>query len=182
LLVWAVYIILSPSVVVHSWVILPTPYVEGLKFLASNDTGSSPGFLLGVSWTGANVWFWPATLLVKLSTPILVLLVAGPLVLIALVRSGRVDRTTWRQTVVAVILPALVLFAFELPGPRTLGVRYLLPSISLWTVAASPLALVIGRRLMALALAAVLAAAAAITVASYPHSISYTAAPFRPGY
>ena len=27
------------------------------KFLASNDTGSSPGFLLGASWTGANIWF-----------------------------------------------------------------------------------------------------------------------------
>jgi hypothetical protein len=111
-----------------------------------------------------------------------VLLVSGPLVLIILVRSGRVDRSTWRQALVGVILPALVLFAFELPGPRTLGVRYLLPSLSLWCVAASPLALVAGRRLMVLALAAVLAAAAAITVASYPHSISYTAAPFRPGY
>jgi len=182
LLVWVIYIALDPSVVLHSWFLVPRPYLDGLKYLASNDTGSSPGFLLGVSWTGANVWFWPATLLVKLSTPVFVLLVAGPLVLITLVRSGRVDRTTWRQTLVAVILPALVLFAFELPGPRTLGVRYLLPSISLWTVAASPLALVIGRRLMALALAAVLASAAAITVASYPHSISYTAAPFRPGY
>lgn len=182
LLVWAVYIILDPSVVLHSWFLVPRPYFDGVKYLATNDTGSSPGFLFGVSWTGANVWFWPATLLVKLSTPILVLLVAGPLVLIVLVRSGRIDRSTWGQTLVAVILPALVLFAFELPGPRTLGVRYLLPSISLWTVAASALALVVGRRLLALALAAVLASAAAITVASYPHSISYTAAPFRPGY
>ena len=182
LLVWAVYIILDPGVVVHSWFLVPRPYLEGLKFLATNDTGSSPGFLLGVSWTGANVWFWPVTLLVKLSTPILVLLIAGPLVLIALVRSGRVERSTWHQTLVAVILPALVLFVFELPGPRTLGVRYLLPSISLWTVAASPLALIAGRRLIALAPAAVLATAAAITVASYPHSVSYTAAPFRPGY
>src|ERR1019366_590528 len=182
LLVWAVYIILSPSVVVHSWVILPQPYVEGLKFLATNDTGSSPGFLLGVSWTGASVWFWPATLLVKLSTPVLVLLLAGPLVLVALVRSGRISRSTWRQTVVAVILPALVLFVFELPTPRTLGVRYLLPSIALWIVAASPIALVVTRRLAAMAGGVVLAVAAAITVSSFPNSIAYTAAPFRPGY
>jgi hypothetical protein len=123
-LVWAVYIALDPGIVVHSWVILPQPYVEGLKFLATNDTGSSPGFLLGVSWTGASVWFWPATLLVKLSTPVLVLLLAGPLALVALVRSGRISRSTWHQTVVAVILPALVLFVFELPNPRTLGVAW----------------------------------------------------------
>jgi hypothetical protein len=146
-LVWAVYIALDPAIVLHSWVILPQPYVEGLKFLATNDTKSSPGFLLGVSWTGASVWFWFATLLVKLSTPILVLLVAGPLVLVALVRAGRISRSTWRQTLVAVILPGVVLFVFELPTPRTLGVRYLLPSIALWIVAASPIALVVTRRL-----------------------------------
>jgi hypothetical protein len=181
-LVWAVYIALNPAIVVHSWVILPQPYVEGLKFLASNDTGASPGFLLGVSWTGANVWFWPATLLVKLSTPILVLLLAGPLVLVALVRSGRISRSTGRHTLVAVVLPAVVLFAFELPNPRTLGVRYLLPSIALWIVAASPIALVVTRRLAAMAVGVVLAAAAAITVYSFPHSIAYTAAPFGPGY
>jgi hypothetical protein len=172
-LVWAVYIALDPGIVLHSWVILPQPYVEGLKFLATNDTGSSPGFLLGVSWTGASVWFWPATLLVKLSTPILVLLLAGPLVLVALVRAGSISRSTWRQTVVAVILPALVLFVFELPNPRTLGVRYLLPSIALW---------IVSRRLAAMAIGVVLAVAAAVTVYSFPSSIAYTAAPFRPGY
>jgi len=181
-LVWIVYIALSPAVVIHSWVILPQPYVEGLKFLASNDTGSSPGFLLGASWTGANIWFWFATLLVKLSTPVLVLLVAGPLVLVTLVRAGRVSRSTWRQTLVAVVLPAAVLFVFELPNPRTLGVRYLLPSIALWMVAASPIALVVTRRLAAMAVGVVLAVAAAITVYSFPNSIAYTAAPFRPGY
>jgi 4-amino-4-deoxy-L-arabinose transferase-like glycosyltransferase len=181
-LVWIVYIALSPAVVIHSWVILPQPYVEGLKFLASNDTGSSPGFLLGVSWTGASIWFWFATLLVKLSTPVLVLLVAGPLVLVTLVRSGRVSRSTWRQALVAVVLPAAVLFVFELPNPRTLGVRYLLPSIALWMVVASPIALVVTRRLAAMAVGVVLAVAAAITVYSFPNSIAYTAAPFRPGY
>ena len=49
----------------------------------------------------------------------------------------------------AVIVPAGVLFVFELPNPRTLGVRYLLPSIALWTVVASPLALVVRRKMMA---------------------------------
>jgi 4-amino-4-deoxy-L-arabinose transferase-like glycosyltransferase len=182
ILVWAVYLVLNPSVVLHSWVVLPQPYVEGLRYLASNDTQSSPGFLLGASWTGANVWFWPASLLIKLSTPILLLLVVGPLVLVSGVRSGRISRAVGQQTLVAVVLPALVLFIFNLPGPRTLGVRYLLPSIALWIVAASPIALVAGRRLVSAALGLVLALAGAVTVASFPHSLAYTAAPFRPGY
>jgi hypothetical protein len=181
-LLWAVYIVLDPSVVVHSWVVLPQPYVEGLRYLASHDTASSTGFLLGVSWSGVNVWFWPATLLVKLSTPVLALLIAGSCSLIALVRLGRVSRSTWHQILVAVALPALVLFAFELPNPRTLGARYLLPSLALWTVIASPVALVATRRLLATALAGVLALAAAVAVASFPHSIAYTAPPFTPGY
>jgi hypothetical protein len=179
---WAVYIVLSPNVVIHSWVVLPQPYVDGIRFLATHDTGSSPGFLLGVAWNGANVWFWPATLLVKVSTPILVVLVGGTLVLGRLARSGRISRETWHQTVIAVLVPAAILFAFELPNPRTLGVRYLLPSIALWAVAASPIAVVAARRLMGLVLTLLLALAAVVTVTSFPHSIAYTAPPFRPGY
>ena len=83
--VWIPYIVLDPAVVVHSWVVLPQPYVEGLRYLATHDTAAAPGFLLGAQWTGANPWFWPATLLVKLSLPILVLLL-GNAVLIGLVR------------------------------------------------------------------------------------------------
>jgi hypothetical protein len=168
--------------VLHSWPILPEPYVQGLRYLATHDTAASPGFLLGSAWSGTNVWFWPATLLVKLSTPIVVLLVAGPLVLVRLVRSGVVARSTWRQTLVAVIVPAGVLFLFELPNPRTLGVRYLLPSIALWTVAAAPLALVVRRRMMAVGLGAVLLAAGLLTAFSYPASLAWTAPPFTPGY
>jgi Dolichyl-phosphate-mannose-protein mannosyltransferase len=182
LVIWVVYVILDPGVVAHAWYLLPHPYVEGIKYLSSNDTASSPGYLLGHRWIGANVWFWPASLVVKLSTPILVLLIAGPIAFLVAVRSERVSRSTARQTVVAVVLPAVVLFIFELPGPRTLGVRYLLPSIALWIVVASPIALLVGGRLMALTLTVVLAAAAALAALSYPDSIAYTAAPFAPGY
>ncbi|HEY3842367.1 MAG TPA: glycosyltransferase family 39 protein [Acidimicrobiales bacterium] len=180
--VWIVYLVLDPSVVVHSWVVLPQPYVEGLRYLFSHDTSSAPGFLFGVSWTGANVWFWPATLLVKLSTPVLLVLVAGSLGFVALVRMGRVSASTWRHVLVGVIVPGAVLMAVELPNPRTLGVRYLLPVIALWIVVASPIALVAGRRLVAVTLGLVLVAAAVVVATSYPHSIAYTAAPFRPGY
>jgi hypothetical protein len=85
-IVWVVYIALDPSVVLHSSLLLPHPFVEGVKYLNANDTASSPGYLLGQRWNGANVWFWPASLLVKITTPILVVLVAGPLVLLAAVR------------------------------------------------------------------------------------------------
>jgi hypothetical protein len=181
-LVWAVYIALDPSVVLHSWVILPEPYVQGLRYLASHDTSNAPSFLLGTAWRGINVWFWPATLLVKVSTPVLILLVAGTLVLVGLVRSGEVGRDTWRQTLVAVIVPALILFVFELPNPKALGVRYLLPTIALWTVVASPLALVARRKSMAVGLGIVMAAAAVLTALSYPDSLAWTAPPFTPGY
>jgi hypothetical protein len=181
-LVWVVYIALDPSIVLHSWLVLPEPYVQGLRYLASHDTARATSFLLGTSWRGINVWFWPASLLVKVSTPVLILLVAGTLALVGLVRSGEVARKIWRQTLVAVIVPALILFVFELPNPRTLGVRYLLPTLALWTVVASPLALVVRRKMMAVGLGVVLLAAGALTAFSYPDSLAWTAPPFTPGY
>jgi hypothetical protein len=47
---------------------------------------------------------------------------------------------------------------------------------------ASPVVLVLWRRLAVAALVVVLAAAGAVTALSFPHSIAYTAPPFRPGY
>jgi len=180
--VWIVYLVIDPRVVIHSWVVLPQPYVEGLRYLASHDAGAAPGFLIGHAWSGANPWFWPVSLLVKVPTPLLAVLLAGPLALVALVRSGRIARTTWRHALAAVALPAIVLFTVELPNPRTLGIRYLLPSLALWIALASPVALVVGRRMLATALVSVVAAGAVIGALSFPHSLSYTAPPFRPGY
>jgi MFS family permease len=179
---WVVYIVLDPGVLAHWWGVLPQPYVSGISYLLSRDFGATPSFLVGQAWTGANPWFWPVSVLVKVSTPVLLVLVTGTVVFAALVRNGRIERSTGRQVLVAVALPAFVLFALQLPNPRTVGVRYLLPSLALWMVVASPIALVVGKRLVALALGVVVAAAAVVTAGSYPHSIAYTAPPFRPGY
>ena len=79
--------------------------------------------------------------------------VAGPAVLVGPgPLAGAIDRSTCRQCAGVGVVPALVLFVFELPNPATLGVRYLLPSLALWTVLASPVALVVGRRSWPLAL------------------------------
>jgi hypothetical protein len=182
LVLWAVYLILKPSEILSLWAVLPPPYVEGIRYLATHDTGGSPGFLVGQAWSGANVWFWPLSVLVKVSTPVVLVLVAGSAALVGLVRSGRLDRSTWHHTAIAVVVPAVVLFVFELPNPRTLGVRYLLPSLALWMVVASSIILVVGRRVVAAALVLVLVVAGALTALSYPHSLAYTAPPFRPGY
>ena len=42
-----------------------------------------------------------------------------------------------RRTLAAVVLPAVAITAFTVPGPRDIGVRYLLPVLALWLVAAS---------------------------------------------
>jgi hypothetical protein len=180
--VWASYLVVDPASVLHPWLLFPHAYIDGIRFLGSHDTGGAPGFLAGQRWTGINLWFWPATLVVKLPTPVLLLLLAGSAVTVGLVRRGTIDRSTWRLCLATVLVPALVLFVFELPNPKTLGVRYLLPSVALWAVLAAPLALVVGRRLVAAALVVVLGAAATVATLSYPHSIAYTAPPFRPAY
>ena len=169
----------SPSTrasLLHSWVILPQPYVEGLKYLATNDTGGSPGFLLGVSWTGANVWFWPATLLVKLSTPD-----PGP----ARGRpagTGRPGPLGPDQPVDLAPDPG----GGDPAGRRALRLRTAQPAHAGGAVPASRPSPCGSspprrspwwsrRRLAAMAVGVVLAWPPSITVYSFPHSIAYTA-------
>ena len=173
---WASYLVLDPSTVLHGAWLLPRPYVDGLLFLRENDTVPAYGYLLGQSWVGGQWWFWPGSLLVKLTTPVLLVLVLAPLCW------RLADRSRRRDALVVLAVPALTLLLVVMASPRDLGVRYLLPVLALWCAGAAPLALLLARR-WARVLAGVAAAAAALMLAtSLPHSLAYTSPPFVPAY
>jgi 4-amino-4-deoxy-L-arabinose transferase-like glycosyltransferase len=179
---WLPYIVLDPAVLARPTIIAPQPYLSGLAFLASYHAGAGPGYLAGVSFTGARWWYWPVSLLVKMPATALALLLAG------LAAWCWADPGARRRAALAVALPGIALAAFTITSPFNIGVRLLLPVIALWAAAAGALAPAIARlrqswRPAAAAGAAVLAAAAVIaTGLSYPGSLSWTAPPFRPGY
>ena len=172
---WASYAVLDPGVVLHPTWLLPESYVDGLRYLRDVPP-PAPSFPLGVAWTGPNWWFWPGSLLVKLTTPVLLALLVGPLAW------RYVDRPARRDAFVVLVVPALALTLALLPSDRDLGVRYLLPVVALWCVGASPLLL--GLRNGVVRTAAVVAAAAAVGMLamSSPHSLAYTSPPFTPAY
>ncbi len=183
---WVLYGLLDPRLFAHLWEGLPPPLLDGVRYLRATDTVPGPGYLFGHSYTGGRWWYWPGSVVVKVATPVLAVLVVGPFALL------RVDRTARRQLLVAVVVPALVLLAVTLWSPRDIGVRYLLPVIALWLVTASPLAsLAVGHRrpvlgrgriVLAGALALAVVVALVMTGFSAPHSLAWTAPPFRPGF
>jgi hypothetical protein len=172
---WASYAVLDPAVVTHPTWLLPESYVDGLRYLRDVPP-PAPSYLLGVAWTGPMWWFWPGSLLVKLTTPVLLVLLVGPLAW------RYVDQPARRDAVVVLAVPALVLTLALLPSDRDVGVRYLLPVLALWCVGASPLLL--GLRDGVFRAAGVVAAVAAVVMlaVSGSHTLAYTSPPFAPGY
>ena len=155
----------------------PKSYELGFQFQIAASPLESPAYLMGQAWRGVRWWFWPVTLAIKLPLAALAVAVLGP------IAWCRLDRATIRRAA-TVLLPSLVvLVVFLLPFPKQVGIRYALPVIALLLVVGSPVArwLVASRpRWVLVALLMV------VQLASFweavPHSLAWTAPPFRPGY
>jgi len=182
--VWAVYIALDPVLLRQLPMLVPRPYLDGIRYLAVHDTMSSPAYVAGIAYTGGRWWFWPLSLVIKWPPTALLLLLAGAAGCWWLAPDQR------RRAGLAAGLPAVLLTAFTLAMPKDDGVRYLLPVLALWaSVAASGLVAMLGalheerkRRAGAAAVAVLLGAALVSSAGSFPRSIAWTAWPFRPGY
>jgi Dolichyl-phosphate-mannose-protein mannosyltransferase len=192
--VWLLYRLVSPFPVVRHTEPVPAGDVPLLARLArlipwpqEYDYGiwkqaliaAKPGraYLLGQAWEGARWWFWPGSMLVKLPASALLI------VLVGFVCWRKLPRRTISEAALVLGAPAVALTAFVIPQPRQLGLRYLLPVITLTIVAGSPAVrmatkAVVGR----VALALLLTAQLLWFWESTPRSLAWTAPPFRPGY
>jgi Dolichyl-phosphate-mannose-protein mannosyltransferase len=154
----------------------PEEFDTGIYDTARYSTVRTPAYLFGESWLGANWWYWPGSLVLKLPFTVLAAVIGG------IVCWWRVDRACRRAATIVLVAPAVVLTAILIPYPEPVGGRYLLPVIALGFVAASPL-VTIARRTSGKALLGVLAASQLVFLwQSQPHSLAWTAPPFRPGY
>jgi len=155
----------------------PESYKLGFQFQIAASPLESPAYLLGQSWRGARWWFWPVTLAVKLPLAALAVIVLGP------IAWRRLDRATVRRAMTVLLPSVVVLIVFLLPFPKQVGIRYALPVIALLLVIGSPVArwLVASRPRWVLIALLVVAQLASFWDA-VPHSLAWTAPPFRPGY
>ena len=190
----AAYAVFDPGALLP-YVVVPAPYLQGLRYLLAHDTRPATGYLLGQSWTGGRWWYWPVGLAVKVPWALLVLLVAAPLCWL------RAAMRRQRDVIVAFGVPATVLAVELLTVQRDIGVRYALPLVALGALFAAPLAELPGRlqavggahgnrpgprrypiRALATTLIALPAVALAQTVASAPHSLAWVDPGLGPGY
>jgi 4-amino-4-deoxy-L-arabinose transferase-like glycosyltransferase len=176
-LVWAVYGVLDPRVFLDPTVVLPDPYLDGISYLLRHDTVAGPGYLLGVAWTGGRWWYWPGALSLKTVPTTLLFLVVAPLGWIGLARSVR------RQALLTLVAPALCLLAFTVFMPRDIGLRYILPVLALWLVAASSVVRLARRTAIGIVAVALLPVVAGLAmVASSPDSLAWVTPPLGPAY
>jgi Dolichyl-phosphate-mannose-protein mannosyltransferase len=154
----------------------PQEFDTGIYDTARVSTVETPGYLFGDAWLGANWWYWPGSLLVKLPFTVLAAVVGG------VVCWWRIDRVRRRCAAIVLVAPAVVLTAIVLPYPQPVGVRYLMPVVALGLVAASPLVTIARRTWGRVLLGVLVATQLAFLWQSQPHSLAWTAPPFRPGY
>lgn len=174
---WASYAMFDPLLLLHPAGFLPQPYAGGLRFLQLHDSKNNGwAYLWGVQWQGRRWWYWPGSVLVKTPAPTLLLLIAGPLALLAVPRAAR------REALLTVGLPAAALTIFTIFVPPDTGIRYLLPAIALLLVLASAVVFLARRYASRAVLAVLVTISIALGASSFPHSIAWTQPPFTPGY
>lgn len=120
--------------------------------------------------------YWPVSLAIKLPPATVAVLLLGPLGWLGL------DRARRREAIVVAVLPATLLFAFDLTLSRDIGVRYLLPVLALWLVAATAAVTATRIRAIRVALAASVGLGVWSVVASFPHSLAWTDPVFGSSY
>jgi Dolichyl-phosphate-mannose-protein mannosyltransferase len=155
----------------------PKSYKAGFEFQIMVSPMKSNAYLLGHSWRGTQWWFWPVTMAVKLPVAVLAVMVLGPLVW------WRQERAVVRRASVVLLPPLLLLMAFLLPFPKQVGIRYGLPVVALLLVVGSLVAPWLTASRVRWMVAALLGATQlAFFWVAVPHSLAWTAPPFRPGY
>jgi hypothetical protein len=155
---------------------LPAEYRLGVREQAI-ATRPAPAFLLGHRWVGRRWWFVPGSLIVKLTASALATMALG------FACWYRLRRRAIFEALLTVAAPLAVLGGFLFFGAQNLGLRYWLPIIALAGVAAGPAVSVLRRGHVARLGIGLLALTQLYWLwASVPHSLAWTAPPFRPGY
>ncbi len=155
-------------------VIVPPAWRNGTEFLWHAGSKPGPAFVLGFAHTGRWLLYWPASIVVKLPATTVLVLLMGPLALF------RLSQRVRREAAMVVVIPAVVHTLFTVQQERPIGLRYLLPALALWLVAAAPI-VTVTRHVMRRAVIA-LAVTGAVAASVITPSLAWTDPLLGPGY
>jgi hypothetical protein len=82
--------------------------------------GQMPSFLLGKVYPGATKLYFPVAFLIKNTLPVLILILALPLLLTR-------QAARWRRELIFLLVPVVVYLGVSLLAPQNIGVRHILP-------------------------------------------------------
>ncbi len=154
----------------------PTEYAAGIRKTGHLASVSADTFLFGRHSSGARWLYWPGAMLVKLPASALVLAVAALLWWVASTRTIRM------RAVFTLGLPLVVLAAVTVPYSRP-SLRYFLAGIMLlFALGAAAFSLALRWRVGRVALGVLAVVQVAMFWDATPHSLAWTAPPFRPAY
>jgi dolichyl-phosphate-mannose-protein mannosyltransferase len=192
--VWAVYRVISPMPVFRHAVdysgylpeskfsrlarVVPWPkeYAVGLEETGRLASASSDIFLFGRHASGAQWWYWPGALLVKLPLPATLLAVAACGYWVVSRRRARV------QALLTVVVPLAIVVALVVPYKRP-SFRYFLPGLVLLFVLGAAVLAAASRYKVGRVVLAALAVVQLVSLwNAFPHSLAWTTPPFRPNY
>lgn len=145
-----------------SWLPLPRPYEMGIRHVLHAADGRT-SFLLGSTYDGGRIYYYPLVTAMKLPVATLGLVLAG---LWAAARQRR------REVDIVVLLPALAIYALAMVSPMNIGLRHVFPAMLLLLVPTGMIAAragAPGRRVIV----GVVVVAALTGLSSYPHHLSF---------
>jgi 4-amino-4-deoxy-L-arabinose transferase-like glycosyltransferase len=150
------------------WHVLPQAYLVGLQDVLVMSEIGRPTFLLGKLYRSGNWFYFPVDAAIKFTLPLLLMVLISAL-------SFRFWRNKSRQPLF-LILPVILLFSISMGSRLNMGVRHVLPVISLLAIfaAAGVWNLARGHRWITVGLAAVLAFHAVSSLHAYPNYLCYS--------
>ncbi len=112
---WEAHLIL----LLARWHILPEAFLYGVVDLVVYGR-KMPSFLLGQTYPGTTMLYFPIAFLIKSTLPVLLLLAALPFLLLR-------QRVRYGRELVFLLVPAVVYLVISLFAPQNIGVRHILP-------------------------------------------------------
>ncbi|HLI63326.1 MAG TPA: glycosyltransferase family 39 protein [Terriglobales bacterium] len=150
------------------WHVLPEAYLVGLQDVLVESELGRASFLLGKLYPGGNWFYFPVAMAIKFTLPFWLMVIVSALTF-----------SFWKRNLrelLFLLLPALIFLGFSMNSGLNIGIRHLLPVLSLLTIfgAAGVWSFAREHKWVKIAVIVALALQVATSLHAYPNYLSYS--------